>query len=789
MDSENIVKAMFVVAINLLYKRAGKQCKLGNKSFLDDNFQNLIDEAENILGINKHKNSQGYEPLTSIFDSFASDGKFANQSLQYSLQALNEGAGFIYPNTEHTRCSKNDYEKIVQKFEKEWTAEKILAAHTNAILHALEQFTCMVPADDTVGEKHDVSLYMYSKMLGAVACCIQQCGISQNDKQFLMVSGDISGIQDFIYTIPSKGALKSLRGRSFYLEIFMENFIDELLDELQLTRANLLYAGGGHFYILAANTEESADKINKIKIACNKWLLKHFGTKLYFAVGYLECGKIELQQSDAQTSLFGKISDVLNYEKLHRYDKEELMNLFNHESEYNCCHDGERECIVCHSSSTELMKFEKLSGDGFVCPVCKELYKLGENIIDEEKDVFILTTSNKGDALPMFGVNQEYFIYAGKEEDFCKDGRDVRIYTKNVLTDTSLPSKNLWLVDYSTRNEKGVVKSFEKLSESSVGVEKGIKRLGVLRADVDNLGAAFLAGFANSKDSGLTRYADLSNALAVFFKKAVDDICEGKMPNNFKRFFLFDQEVERKEQRDIHVVYSGGDDMFFVGAWEDLLELAVDIRRCFEKFTNSKMTFSAGLGMFHHSYPVSKMAEDTGELESASKHLLDEHEKSIKNGIALFGFNTEISDKKTKDSKEKEYEYRCDHIYQWDEFIDGVCVGKGGKPGKLKYLLDNLSIKDTLLERKNKILVGKGQLYNLMELLEEDKNKDKMNLARMAYWLGRLQSNVRDDNLIKQYDDFTKQMYEWFCADKDKHQLRTAITLLVYYLRDTEKEG
>lgn len=42
---------------------------------------------------------------------------------------------------------------------------------------------------------------------------------------------DISGIQNFIYSIGDKGALKGLRARSFYLEIMMEHIIDELLEK------------------------------------------------------------------------------------------------------------------------------------------------------------------------------------------------------------------------------------------------------------------------------------------------------------------------------------------------------------------------------------------------------------------------------------------------------------------------------------------------------------------------------------------------------------------------------
>lgn len=42
-------------------------------------------------------------------------------------------------------------------------------------------------------------------------------------------------------------AMKSLRGRSFYLELFIEHIIDEILSNLELSRVNLIYSGGSQF--------------------------------------------------------------------------------------------------------------------------------------------------------------------------------------------------------------------------------------------------------------------------------------------------------------------------------------------------------------------------------------------------------------------------------------------------------------------------------------------------------------------------------------------------------------
>ena len=96
-----------------------------------------------------------------------------------------------------------------------------------------------VPSSTSAEEVADVSLYDHSKLTAALGCCILQYLEAQGEKDyagrlfaharqfydekaFLLYSIDISGIQDFIYTITSDGALKALRARSFYLDLLME---------------------------------------------------------------------------------------------------------------------------------------------------------------------------------------------------------------------------------------------------------------------------------------------------------------------------------------------------------------------------------------------------------------------------------------------------------------------------------------------------------------------------------------------------------------------------------------
>ena len=49
------------------------------------------------------------------------------------------------------------------------------------------------------------------------------------------------------------------------------------------------------------------------------------------------------------------------------------------------------------------------------------------------------------------------------------------------------------------------------------------------------------------------------------------------------------------ENYQITTIYSGGDDLFLIGAWDDIIEASVYINDKFKKFTLGKLTMSAGV--------------------------------------------------------------------------------------------------------------------------------------------------------------------------------------------------
>ena len=755
----------------------------------DNNMAYIIYEANSIADSEEEYISKSIdEPncLHSIFNIFG-DIKSKDVSKYYPIELSGKNK-FNYPYVYNkTNALKKEYKKLVDILAYNFHAEPFEKMDNNRLLTILEDTVSFVSDCANKKSVSDISLYIHSKITAAIASCMYQYFAAKNitdykkycfskanaefrnESAFLLISGDFSGIQSFIYTIPSKGALKSLRGRSFYLEILMENFIDEMLKALDLCRANLLYTGGGHFYVLAANTEKTRQTIEALKVKLNQWLLAKFGTQLYMAMGYAQCSANDLRSSGTQRNVFAAVSKELNKDKLCRYDADSLEQLFDSNSIYNKNMDKARECSICHLSSTELQKVDNIS-EGYICSTCAGLYELGGVLF--QKEVFVILDTAVENSLEVFGRDTQLYLAVVNNKELGKYADHiVRIYSKNEAVTGKFISTRLWLADYYSAGERGEVLEFEKLAEVCCDGKHGIKRLGVLRADVDNLGAAFIGGFVHQqaaepeKYATLSRYADLSRDLGLFFKLAVDKLCKGELTGfdiNDKQqpFSLFG--LSKDKQRKVHVVYSGGDDMFIVGAWDELLELAVDIRRAFSKFTNDKLSFSAGLALFNPSYPISKMAEITGMLEGAAKD-------NGKNSIALFGLETEQHDRETK--------LACKHVYQWPDFTAKVCAEK------LQFLLDHLTFENA----ENKIKAGISLLYRLLDLIEYKQN-DKIDIARFAYTLGRMQPASRDNPSLQAcYAEFSQQMYQWYIHEEDRKQLFTALNLLIYYRREARE--
>lgn len=101
-------------------------------------------------------------------------------------------------------------------------------------------------------------------------------------------------------------------------------------------------------------------------------------------------------------------------------------------------------------------------------------------------------------------------------------------------------------------------------------LSNGVPRIAVLRMDVDNLGDLFGKGLQRPAGmGGLAVTAALSSALSRFFEGWVGELCRQR---------------NQQGKGGIYAVYSGGDDLFLVGSWHLIPELAQQIRNDFIRY-------------------------------------------------------------------------------------------------------------------------------------------------------------------------------------------------------------
>jgi CRISPR-associated protein Csm1 len=742
--------------------------------------------------------------LHSIFNLIKTTNEVDGKVRGHYLRTLKEDENINYPvEIENCKAVKNFYQSIENHLHNNLKEIKIEKQTINSLLQMLEATSCFIPSDTYRDNIPDISLYDHLKITAVVASCIYKylkdvektdnyekyCYLdaekNRNTQYYLLVSGDLSGVQDFIYTISSKGALKSLRARSFYLDLLLEHIADEILEKLELSRANLLYTGGGHCYMILPNTPETKQVVDQAKVSANEWFLNNFGTELYLAMDYEPCSSLELMDPpDAKgerhgltRDVFRRVSERLSGDKLRRYSPEQLKHILNPDSDYNKMMKNNRECSVCHTSKLDI-KEREFTEDS--CEHCFNFFKMGKELVyknnetpekvkmmtiryekpERDKPHLELPTIDRSSDSKRYLILEEYWMVQKGLED--NPHKYHRIYTKNVWTAGLKMSTNLWMGDYNKEPEicKDSLIEFKELAQKA----KGIKRLAVLRADVDNLGSVFVSGL-DKKVGTLSRYATLSRQLTMFFKHHINQICKsnidgvsGSIENNFNISNLTDVKGTNK---NIVIVYSGGDDVFVVGAWNEVIDFAVDLRRAFKMYTANKLNFSAGIGFFHESFPVYQMANITEKLEKLAKN------QENKNSLALFGIDKSVT---AHGVSVEPY-----NVYSWDDFEKEVYP-------KLKYLIDNFEV-------NREFELSTGFLYKLLNLLEEDLVQDKysINLARLAYTMARLESRTKNETKQAKYKDLKEKIYSWASQKKTRKELLTAINLLIYLYRDKTK--
>ena len=431
----------------------------------------------------------------------------------------------------------------------------------NTVLALLYKYTFTIPSASW-GSIPDISLYDHSKTTAALAVCrylYEKEGNKLNTSQpscdnqnvYLTVSGDISGIQNFIFRISSparaqSGMSRRLRGRSLYLTLLTDAISSRIVEDLELTKANILFCGGGRFTIISPNTDKAKNSLDEIKDKINEYFISQFNAELYLALDYQECSANDLAK-------FGELTEKLSF-KLAEDKKHKFINNLNGLFEIKEPKSNDT-CSVCGN------EYMKDSDEEFRCDSCKNHEDLGKDVANAKymiKCMLYEKSDYDGFSFSDDVLNVAYIFARSKEnairhiketKEFVDRFEIVKLNDADFLDienaigkDSDFELDDFDKFSFSFSFVGNVVPQypnnpplyFEHLSQ----ISKGADKLGVLKMDVDDLGLIFSEGFNHIKciksdsnkesnmGASISRVSTLSSQLDLFFSGIINKISE-----------------------------------------------------------------------------------------------------------------------------------------------------------------------------------------------------------------------------------------------------------------------
>jgi CRISPR-associated protein Csm1 len=580
-------------------------------------------------------------PLKSVFASLRVRGAYGQPEWGHSQVRAGQEVGLkpgeVYPEA-RPNVSSDTYRRIAERLDERLAQ---LARHNPGpegllanLLGIFQELLWNVPSD-TQGEP-EVSLFDHLRLTGAIAAALwayhggnPTLEALKNDSQdkFLLVLGDLGGIQSHIYRIQGAqtgvgGLAKRLRARSLEVSLAAEALGLELLHRTGFTPLQRIMSAGGKFYLLLPNTKAVNQALVETQQQWEKWALDQGATLLPFLAAY------------SFTAEGFKSFDQVLARAHQQLAEAKLRPLFSRLAEPYLSQGNPslRPCTACGARAARLATDSLCHGCerdahlGRLVPKCSEIGFFSQDAprphyrfpnlkaaLESSATYSLRTQANFKPAPQAWEVrllaghlpSVQEALRAAKEEG----GR--RLDSLEAYENWA-QEKRLADPEDSRGGERPL--TFAELAEFSTGV----KYLGALMLDADRMGEALASGFERPSPS---RIAALSRVLELFFAGEVLELIRN--PQTYARRLGWDEaEAKEKARRYplIYSVYAGGDDLFLLGPWDVLLEFALDLRALYQQFTqHPNLTLSGGFVLVNPSLPIPLLAQAVQEAEQAAK--------------------------------------------------------------------------------------------------------------------------------------------------------------------------
>jgi CRISPR-associated protein Csm1 len=590
--------------------------------------------------------SSGFE--RSTFDAYnaAPDEGHTHYTarLLTQFEQLNRGAtpsplAYAYPLTEMTAASlapvqigqaqpesdaiaKEQYAQLWQRFVQSLAAiPPSLRAHLPQWLDAFDSawlcFTHAIPSATAGKTVPDVSLYDHSKATAAFAAAIWRYHNDNGhdtaavlrdldfgngphgwgEQKILLIQGDFFGIQNYVFGSGSqtqKFAAKLLRGRSFSVALLTELAALQVLEALELPSTSQIVNAAGKFLIVAPNTAQTHAALVGVRARLEQWFARW--TLGQQGIGLAEePASLNDFKSAKFKSLLRRLGDSLETQKLSRHGL----------------------CSGVGAASPVVTDYLARSGERGVCSFDGRL-PAERDVEDPDGAGYPASALAHGQIALGDDLTKKRFAVIEAAGAGGFDWLGYRVTLRDALTTIQGTPVRVW--DFARRfvnsyvpMHRGELTNFEEIADSS----EGLSVLGVLKGDVDNLGALFADGL---KEPTFAKWAGLSRQLHAFFAVRLPMLCASD-----PRF------------AQVYTVFAGGDDFFLIGPWDALLDLAGAMRTDFGAHVahNPRITFSAGMVLAQSSQPIRRMADAAEEALAAAKGHVDG--PNTKDALHVFG--------------------------------------------------------------------------------------------------------------------------------------------------------
>lgn len=395
----------------------------------------------------------------------------------------------------------------------------------------------------------------------------------------VLILASISGIQDFLFDVRESGGkqARSLRFRSFRIQLLAEAVALRLLDAADLGPDRLLFSAAAKICIDAGNLSDDAlGRAREEATDIQRRLLAETHGRLRLSVAFESGG-------DGFADAFDRAGRTLARRKLQPYRDLATVN-------------GKTWPDDCLAISPPWDAEEETRRDAAV----------GSRLTGATWLTVRRGNPRAAAEAALLGLSASF------DRDPPRPGDDLLSVSNLREPETrppdlpNVPFHPRRLARYVPSDERGDPIEFLDLAARS----RGAPMLGVLKTDVDSLGGAIGATLASYRADGAQALRKFSNALDRFFSETLQ------------------AEMQGEPWKLIYTVFAGGDDMLVVGPWDVVLDFAGHARRLFtDRFgqvanqspSAVRLTFSAGVAIVKPKYPIHLAAQQADDLLDEAK--------------------------------------------------------------------------------------------------------------------------------------------------------------------------